>query len=70
MTNRQAYKKAFGVLAEWARLEGQGLVADDLGISISHVSRILSGQRSITPKIARKISQATGVPKEDFLIWD
>ncbi|MBE3109691.1 MAG: helix-turn-helix transcriptional regulator [Acidobacteria bacterium] len=42
-------------------------MAQILGISESYLSEILSGQRSLSKKLARKISEKTGIPLLNLL---
>lgn len=42
-------------------------LAQQLGISESYLSEVLSGQRSISKKLALKISEKTGIPVLNLL---
>ena len=54
ITNLTQYKEKKG-------LTGREL-ARELGISESYLSEVLSGQRSLSKKLAQKISGITGIP--------
>lgn len=59
-TNLSQYKEKKG-------LSGREM-ARDLGISESYLSEVLSGQRSLSKKLAQKISEKTGIPR-NLDIW-
>jgi len=48
------------------RLSGRAL-ARELGISEAYLSQILSGQRSLSKKLAQRISALTGIPVLNLL---
>jgi len=47
-------------------LSGRDL-ARELGISEAYLSQVLSGQRSLSKKLARRISALTGIPVLNLL---
>lgn len=42
-------------------------VADRVGVSRGHFSDVLHGRRGMTPRLARDLSRATGIPLADIL---
>jgi transcriptional regulator with XRE-family HTH domain len=48
------------------RRRNQGWLAEQVGISEPHLSRILTGKRTPSLPIAVKLEAATGVPARDF----
>jgi transcriptional regulator with XRE-family HTH domain len=54
ITNLSQYKEKKG-------LSGREM-ARELGISESYLSEVLSGQRSLSKKLAQRISEKTGIP--------
>jgi transcriptional regulator with XRE-family HTH domain len=59
ITNLNQYKEKKG-------LTGKEL-ASELGISESYLSEVLSGQRSLSKKLAQSISLKTGIPVLNLL---
>lgn len=51
-------------LAEYKEKSGLSgrVLARELGISEAYLSQVLSGQRSLSKKLAQKISEKTGIP--------
>lgn len=58
-------------LSKWIKKNGsQAQLARDLGCSQATICLILKGERSPSPKLARLISRATGIPLETVLFED
>ncbi len=45
-------------------------VAKATGLSLAHVSRIVGGSRRPSPAVAKKLADATGLPREAWLYPD
>ena len=48
----------------------QGLIADRVGISISHYSMIESGERRPSPEVARRIADVLGFSDEWYKLLE
>jgi plasmid maintenance system antidote protein VapI len=46
----------------------QAAIAAEIGCSEGHLSAILSGTRGTSPKMAKRISEVTGIPFEALLL--
>jgi plasmid maintenance system antidote protein VapI len=46
----------------------QAAAASEIGCSEGHLSAILSGTRGTSPKMAKRISEVTGIPFEALLL--
>lgn len=42
-------------------------VAKASGLSLAHISRIVSGSRRPSPQVAKRLSDVTGLPREAWL---
>lgn len=56
-------------LAWLIRVKGlrRGYVAAEAGISVSYLSRLTSGDRGITPEMAKRLAKPLGVSPEELL---
>jgi transcriptional regulator with XRE-family HTH domain len=56
-------------LAQWFERSGhtQRAIAERLGVTEAHLSRLISGERQPSLPLAVKISELTGVPASDLL---
>ncbi len=52
------------------RMARYSTVAERLEISTSHLSRIMDGERPLTPELAAKLAELFGVPANTFLPAD
>lgn len=43
-------------------------VAKELGTHPSHLSKLISGERAITPRVAARLAEIFGVPAQTFLV--
>lgn len=61
-------------LQEWIKEEGGGILPSDLaerlGVSCKHINRILSGKAPISPELALKLENITGIPRKAWLAYE
>lgn len=73
MTTRSArnVRRAYASVQDWMASTGtnQQRLASELGISVSHLSNILSKSRRCSLFLALKISKRTNVPIESLVEW-
>ena len=50
-----------------SRMARYSSVAERLGVSTSHLSRVMDGERPLTPDLAERLATLFGVPASTFL---